>query len=169
MDRQRSVDSALLQARRYRSLAWVYRHQPIHSVQNFRESSSCHRDRSDWPRTTQLVLPRIRPTGVQHRLNSFEAIDTHVCPDRTNWPGHTCALPNLHTLLTANSSPTIGQSLQLCDGSSPRHICPPPLQAPETSSLRHGTSNRPTRPGWHCRSMAMASRYYCHGVGLEDQ
>jgi len=62
---------------------------PSIRAQNFRNSSSCHHARSDWPRTAQLVLPRIRPTSVQHRLNFFQAIDTLACPDRTTWPA-TC-------------------------------------------------------------------------------
>jgi hypothetical protein len=145
-------------------------HQPINPAQNFRKSSSCHQARSDWPRTVQLVLPRIRPTSVEHGLNFLQAIDILVALTAQCGLRHACALSNPHTLLTAHMSSTIGPFSSRCDGASPRHICPPPLQASETSSLRHGTSNsRPTRPGWHCRSMAMASRYYCHGVGLEDQ
>ena len=115
-DRQRSVNPALrLQARSYRPSTWIHplhRHQPINPAQNFRKSSSCHHGRSDWPRTAQLVLPRIRPTSVQRGLNFLQAIDTLFALTAQHGLRHACALSNPYTLLTGESSSTIGLSFR---------------------------------------------------------
>lgn len=102
---------------------------PSIRAQNFRGCSRCHRDRSDWSRTAQLVLPRIRPTSVQHRLNFLEAVDTHSCPDRATWPATCMRFVQPTHAADSPLRPYHWPVLQLCDGSSRRHISQPPPQA----------------------------------------
>jgi hypothetical protein len=77
--KSRSLTICLSCPTSYRSLARA--HPPINPSFGAEPSQklSCHRDGSDWPCTAHAVLPRIRPTFVQHPLDFLEAVD--IC-----WP-----------------------------------------------------------------------------------
>lgn len=51
---------------------------PAHALgAELSQELKCHHQAGpDWPRAAQLMLPRIRPTSIEYRLNFLEAIDS---------------------------------------------------------------------------------------------